>query len=185
MRETDDRWYGRFLSGDKESYGELMRAHGDELVLYLHALVHSWEDAEDLMVEAFARIMVKRPTIRPGGFKAYLYKTARNLAARFHGRARRAELFSLDELEDALPAGELPEALAQETERRRALFRCLERIEPALREALWLVYCEDLPYKEAAAVMKVSEKRIDHLLQRGKRLLREELAKEGVTDAAL
>ncbi len=42
---------------------------------------------------------------------------------------------------------------------------------------------EDLSYRQASEVLNVSEKKIDHLLQRGKQALRQELEKEGVTDA--
>ena len=68
-------------------------------------------------------------------------------------------------------------------ERKRILHMCLGRIEPELREALWLIYFEGLSYKEAASVLKVNSKRIDHLLQRGKRQMRNELVKEGVVSA--
>ncbi len=185
MHETDDRIYRRFLSGDNEIYGELMRIHGDELVRYLHGLLRSWEDAEDLMIEAFARILVKKPSIRAGNFKAYLYKTARNLAARHHRTRKRAEAFRLEDLSDTLAADELTEDRAREAERRRQLYQCLGQIEPELREALYLVYLEDLEYREAAEVLGVSPKRIDKLLQRGKLRLREALEKEGIRDAEL
>jgi RNA polymerase sigma-70 factor (ECF subfamily) len=52
-----------------------------------------------------------------------------------------------------------------------------------MREALWLVYFEDLSYAETAEVMNVSVKKIDNLLSRGKKRLREELEKEGVEHA--
>ena len=57
------------------------------------------------------------------------------------------------------------------------------RIDPELREALWLVYSEGLTYAEAASVMGVNAKRVDHLLSRGKKQMREELKKEGVLGA--
>ena len=63
------------------------------------------------------------------------------------------------------------------------LHLCLERIDPQLREALWLVYFEDMSYKAAAHIMGVNTKRIEHLLTRGKKKMREELEKEGITDA--
>lgn len=185
MHETDDRIYRRFLSGENEIYGELMRIHGDDVVRYLYGLLRSWEDAEDLMIEAFAQILVKKPSIRSGSFKAYLYKTARNLAARHHGRMKRLEASRLEDLSDTLAAAERTEDQVRDRERRRTMYHCLGRIEPELREALYLVYLEDLKYQEAAAVLGVSTKRIDKLLQRGKLRLREELEKEGITDAEL
>ena len=68
-------------------------------------------------------------------------------------------------------------------ERDHILHLCLERIDPMMREALWLVYFEDLSYAETAEVMNVSVKKIDNLLSRGKKRLREELEKEGVDHA--
>ena len=58
---------------------------------------------------------------------------------------------------------------------------CMERIDADVREALWLVYFENMSYIEAANIMKVNKKRIDRLLQKGKEHLRKELEKEGIT----
>ena len=181
--QNDDSLYRLFLSGETSAYDALMIRYGDRLTLYLNGYLHSWQDAEDLMIEAFARIMVKKPHIREGGFKAYLYKTARNLAARFHARAARAETFSLEGMEKEIAAGLTPEDSLEDQERIRILHLCLTRIDPQLREALWLVYFDDLSYADAAAVMGVSRKRVDKLLQRGKAMMRAELAKEGITNA--
>ena len=46
-----------------------------------------------------------------------------------------------------------------------------------------MVYIERMSYAEAAEVMKVNTKKIDHLLSRGKKSMREELMKEGITNA--
>lgn len=179
----DDELYRQFLGGKTSAYDELMIRYGDSLTFYLYGYLHNWQDAEDLTVEAFARLMVKKPRIREGGFKAYLYKTARNLASRFHSRERRIESFSLEGAEKELVGSFSPEECFQDEEKKRILHLCLERIDPELREALWLVYFEELSYADAAAVMGVSKKRVDHLLQRGKTLLRTELMKEGITNA--
>ena len=181
--QNDDTLYRLFLAGETSAYDALMIRHGDSLTFYLNGYLHSWQDAEDLMIEAFARIMVRKPRIREGGFKAYLFKTARNLAARFHTKASRAEIFSLEGMENEIAAGLSPENSLEDQERTRILHLCLTRIDPQLREALWLVYFNDLSYADAAAVMGVSRKRVDKLLQRGKAIMRAELAKEGITNA--
>ncbi len=181
--QNDDTLYRLFLAGETSAYDALMIRHGDSLTFYLNGYLHSWQDAEDLMIEAFARIMVRKPRIREGGFKAYLFKTARNLAARFHTKAARAETFSLEGMENEIAAGLSPENSLEDQQRTRILHLCLTRIDPQLREALWLVYFNDLSYADAAAVMGVSSKRVDKLLQRGKAIMRAELAKEGITNA--
>ena len=181
---TEDELYSRFLAGDDASYDELLVRLGDALILYINGYLHDWRDSEDLMIEAFSRIAVKRPAIRVG-FRAYLYKTARNLAARFHSSKSRTTFFSLDCLSDETPDSVAIEERVINSEHRHALYRCLERIDPELREALWLIYFEDLTYNEAAAVMKVTSRHINHLLSRGKECMRKELEKEEITDVGI
>ena len=180
---TDDELYRRFRGGDTSAYDELMVRLGDSLILYLNGYLHNWHDSEDLMIEAFARIMVKRPLIGDGKFRSYLYRTARNLASRFHARSMRAEVFSLDGFEEQLPDQKQIEEKLQKEETRKILRLCMEGIDSQTREALWLVYVEDMSYAQAAMVMGVSTKKIDHLLDRGKKRLRTELEKEGVSHA--
>ena len=181
--EHDEELYRRFLAGEQAAYDELMIRYGDSLTVYLNGYIHNWHDAEDLMIEAFARIMVKRPKIRDGGFKAYLYKTARNLTSRFSANNKRATVFGLDEISEDISSEERTEEGFLDGEKKAALHFCLGKIDPLLKEALWLVYCEDLSYDQAAAVMGENRKRIDHLLTRGKEQMRKELAKEGIINA--
>ncbi len=61
---------------------------------------------------------------------------------------------------------------------REMLHFCLSRIDPELREAIWLVYFEDMSYDQAGTVMRVSKKRIDHLLTRGKKNLKKNWRKK-------
>ncbi len=96
------------------------------------------------MIEAFARILAKKPDIYRKGlatasFKAYLYKTARNLTIRFVGR--RVETFSLDQVAELMDDKD-PLRHIQNTEKSRILQVCLSRINPRYKEVLWLVYIE-------------------------------------------
>ena len=180
---ADSELYDSFRHGDTKAYDQLMVRYGNGLTLFLYGYLHNWQDAEDLMIEAFARIMAKKPRISEGKFKAYLFRTGRNLASRFHARKTRITQFSFDEYEIDIAGKEMVEEKLVGDERREAVRACLERIDPQLREALWLVYVEGLHYAEAAKIMKVNTKRIDHLLQRGKKQMRMELEKEGVAGA--
>lgn len=179
----DDELYSRYLCGDEAAFDALIAKYAGRLVLYLGGLTHDIHDAEDLVIDALAAVMMKRPAIRPGGFQAYLYRAARNRATRFHLLRRRLTAFSLEEAQAAEALAARPEDDYLRSERCRAVRRCLNRIEPGPREALWLVYMEGMRYAEAAAVLGVSAKKIDNLLAKGKRLMRAELEREGITDA--
>ena len=189
----DDTLYGAFLKGDNSAYDKLMIKHGDSLTSYLKGFLYSFEDAEDLMIEAFARIMVKKPKIEAGNFKAYLYRTAHNLVAHFYKKDKRRKIFSLEDFESTIdesgngfaePAYDA--ALYEKVwddEKNHIIRKCLERLGEEMQEALWLFYFDELSYKETASVMNVSYKKIDNLLTRGRKCLKEELEKEGITDA--
>lgn len=70
---TDEALYRRYLNGDEDALGELMERYGTKLTLYLDGYLCDLHEAEDLMIEAFAYLIAKRPAIRDGGFRAYLY----------------------------------------------------------------------------------------------------------------
>ena len=90
--------------------------------------------------------------------------------------------FSIEDMQEDIAGNEIIEEKLQKQETNAVLHVCLSRIDPQLREAIWLVYFEDMSYAEAASVMGVNTKRIDHLLTRGKKHLRDEMEKEGVTN---
>ena len=133
------------------------------------------------MIDVFADLFTKKPKIRDGGFKAYLYKAARHMALR--RKSRRRFCLSLDELAAAPDARPLTEEVVRTAERNRALHACMGDMNPDYREALYLTYFEGMSYAQAAEVMGKSVKQITNLVYRGKESLRKLLEREGVTDA--
>ena len=176
----DETLFEKLLEGDQECLRALMEQYGDALTLYVNGYVHDIDASEDLMIEAFSRMLVKRPRLRVGGFKPYLYKTARNLALR-HLQLR-TRFMSIDDLGGGLEDGEQIEDVILHDERTQALYRCLAKIPPDYREALYLVYIEDMSYYEAGAIMRKTRKQVDNLVQRGKAVMRPLLAEEGAFD---
>ena len=140
---SEDRLYRLYLGGDAQAGDELMLRLGDALTAYLDAFLHNAEDAEELMLDCFAVLLVKKPRIQEGHFLPYLYKMARYKANR--------------------------------------LWRL--RFRRQYREALYLYYDMGMSYAEAAEAMGGSVKKVEDLLRNGKKRLRTELEKEGITHA--
>lgn len=178
VEQDDERLFERCLRNDDRALRALMERYGDPLTLYLNGYVHDLDTAEDLMIEAFSRLLAFRPRLREGGFKPYLYKAARNLALR-HERERRRTL-SLEALELDIESQERVEEDVLTTEGQLALYHALALVPAAYREALYLVYLEGMSYDEAGAVMHKSRKQVDNLVQRGKRAMRPLLEEMGV-----
>ena len=177
--EDDEMLFDKLLRGDQTALRPLMERYGDALTLYVNGYVRDLDAAEDVMIEAYARMLAKRPRLHEGGFKPYLYKTARNLALRH--LSNRSRFMSLDSLHEEPRSTEHPEDSILHDERARALYRCLDKIKPDYREALYLVYIEGMSYEKAGAIMRKTRKQVDHLVDRGKKAMKPLLAKEGVS----
>ncbi len=179
---TDVTLYRRYLEGDESGLTALMERYGNSLTFYMNGYLHDLNDAEDLMIEAFAYLFVKKPRIREN-FKAYLYKTARHLALRFVARNRLRRCFGFEDLGQEPENGTLIEEVIQTEERNRILHLCMEQLNSDYREALYLVYFENMRHAQAAAVMGKSAKQVADLVYRGKHSLRIRLEQEGITGA--
>ena len=179
--ETDDVLYRRYLDGDEGCLSTLIEHYGDKLTLYLDGYLHDIHEAEELMLDVFAYLFTKKPRIRDGGFKAYLYKAARHMALR--RKSRWKPLFSLDELDNEPDGQLLVEEVIQTEERDRILHFCMDGLNPDYREVLYLTYFEDMSYAQAAEVTGKTVKQITNMVYRGKESLRRLLEQEGITNA--
>ena len=123
---SDETAYRRYLDGEEQAAELLVERYGDALTLYVHGYIRDLHEAEDLMIEAFSQLFAKeRPIGGEGSFRAYLYRTARNLAIR-HLRGRRLCLLRLDELDFEPPGDVLADTQLLRGERNRQLYAALE-----------------------------------------------------------
>lgn len=178
---TDEEFYKQYLCGDEAGLEALMKKYGDPLTLYINGYLHDVHEAEDLMIEAFSYLFTKKPRIRDGGFRAYLYKAARHMALRH--KSRRRLHFCFDDLTKEPEAGKLVEEVVRTRERDQILHLCMGELKADYREALYLTYFEGMSYLQTAEVMGKSVKQITNMMYRGKERLRGLLEREGITNA--
>lgn len=175
---SDETAYQQYLAGEEAAAQILVERYGDALTLYINGVLGDLQESEDLMIEAFAQIFAKERPIREGGcFKAYLYKTARNLALRH--KTHRHFFLPLDELPFELPDNALAETELFRSEQNRQLYAALAGLKKEYLETLFLIYFEDLSYREAAQVLGRTEQQVTNLVYRGKQRLKQLLEEEG------
>ena len=180
---SDEAAYRWYLSGEEKAADLLAERYGDALTLYINGYIKDIHEAEDLMIEAFAQLFAKERLIGgKGSFKAYLYKTARHLALR-HNQKHRFVFLRLDELDFEPQSDTLIDTDLLRSERDRQLYDALEKLKAEYREALYLVYFEDMSYAQAAEVTGKTVKQITNMVYRGKESLRRLLEREGITNA--
>ena len=181
--ESGEREGRRFLSGREEDFEECVALYRDGLFFFLYRMVGSEPDAEELAIDAFAELYLRRDRYDDGrsSVKTYLYTIARSRALDFLRKKRRHQAYasSLEELPELSGTGELPEEQAERSARDKAVARAMQKLGPEMRQALYLFYFEKMSYGEIASVMKKNSKQIDNLLQRAKKEMKEFLGEEG------
>ena len=100
VRQLDDaELIDNTRAGDADAYGELYRRHYQAARAAAHALTHNCCDAEDLISEAFARVL--RASRSGGGpdvsFRPYLVAAVRNV---FYDRIRCNRELPSDDMND-------------------------------------------------------------------------------------
>lgn len=178
---SDEDVFERLLAGDATALPLLMERYHEPLTLYVNGYLHDLDAAEDVVISAFARLLIRRPRLRAGGFKPYLYQVARRLALR--QLRERSHFLGLDELQMEPQETRQVERHVLATEDAQALYRALAHVQASYREALYLVYIEGMSYDDAGAVLRKTRKQVDNLVQAGKRGLRALLEAEGVYGA--
>lgn len=175
---SDELLYRQYQNGDDSAATGLVEKYGDSLTLYIAGFIGDSYDAEDLMIEAFSLMFAKnRPVSHEGSFRAYLYKIGRNLAIRYY--KKKHHIIGFCDLNFEPRSDLLTEAPIIRTERWNALYDAMNRLKKEYREAIFLVYFEQLSYKDAAKVMGKSEAQITKLVYRSKQSLKGILEKEG------
>jgi RNA polymerase sigma-70 factor (sigma-E family) len=155
------------------SLGDLYIRHAPEGIRLAFLLTGDRALAEDLVQEAFARLVGRLRHLRdPGAFGAYLRRTIVNLATS-HFRHRRVERAFLER-----SAGP-PELRTNPNEELDATMHdALMRLPVRQRAVMVLRFYEDLSDSQTAELLRCSPGTVRSLVSRGMKTLRSEL--EGV-----
>jgi RNA polymerase sigma-70 factor (ECF subfamily) len=177
---ADETLYAQAKQGDMRAFDALYARYETSLFGFIVSHVRDRADAEDLFHETFINAM-KAPAVKfegAGGFRAWIYRIARNLVINRARRARRGARAMAEVAQSREEHGpEVPrqgfEALADE-EMRAALERAVARLPPTLSEVFRL-RVSGLRYEEIADVLECPVGTIKSRMNQMVTQLREEL----------
>jgi RNA polymerase sigma-70 factor (ECF subfamily) len=153
----------------REWFAELVHRYERDLFNYLRRYLGDADQADDAFQATFLQVHLKRDQFEAGrAFRPWLYTLATHQAIDLQRRNRRHRMLSLDrqttgegdnadgKLLDLLASSE-PNPAVQFTadERGRWLSETIAAMPVGFREAIELVYFQDLKYREAAEVLGV------------------------------
>jgi RNA polymerase sigma-70 factor (ECF subfamily) len=118
-------------------------------------------DQDDLVQEMLLAVWHAVPVFRgESSPSTFIYRVAQNTALTWHRRARRQPAMqTLDEAEHAAA----PES--QKIERSEALYHAIRGL-PEVDRSLLLMYLDEMPYRDIAAVLGLSESNVGVRLNR-------------------
>lgn len=152
----------------ESEFQDLYRLHARPLWAYLYRLTGNAADADDLLQEAFCRLLATPLATRDDGeLRAYLFRVGSNAAIdlwRRGGRARRREEPLTGEPAVAAHDGE-------DAALKHDMARTFQDLKPQERMLLWLAHVEGSGHREIAVALGLKAASVPVLLFRARRKL--------------
>jgi len=185
-QDPDTLLMSRFAAGDGRAFDELFQRNAARVYRMAFRFVGRPDDANDVVQEAFLRVLLARSTWTPRAkFSTWLYRIVVNLCLNELRRRKAISWVSLDAPvaeEAGEPPAPLPTAdtchaghLLLKRERVAAVREAVQSLPADQRMAVVLHRYEGLSYKEIAQAMGRSVSSVESLLHRAKQTLREKL----------
>ena len=172
--------YRRFLDGDENAVGELMKELFHGLVFFINGFVHDPHAAEDIAIDVFSDLVVHRHRYNfRVSLKTYLYMVGRSRALDYLKHRKVIDFVELSQARHLADESAGLEALVLADERKRRVNAALESLPRDMAAVVHLIYFEEMTYEEAARVLGKNRKQVDNLLYRAKKELRIILGKDG------
>ena len=177
----------QILDGDRDRFRILVEQHQQMVFRTCMGFVHNKEDAEDLTQDVFVQAYRSLSGFKgESALSTWIYRIAVNASLNKLRKSSRNSVFQrLDALfgqdrnkELSLPLvnSENPEEIIIREEHAEWIRKALASLPDKQKTAIILSKYDDLPQKEIAEIMNITEGAVEALLQRAKKNLREKLS---------
>lgn len=159
--------------GDQHAFSVFYDRYNKEIYRFVYFKVSDEEQANDLTNEVFIKVYKYiKDDKEIENFRAFLFKTARNLIIDFY-RTRRKEI-SLDDAPE-ITSDEATDTRVDEKIQLENVKKYLDKINPEYAEAVKLRFFDELSFYEIAQVLDESEANVRMRAHRGIKQLRKAL----------
>lgn len=147
--------------------------HEGALTRFLHRNWRDHDEVVDLRQEIYVRVYEAAARRYPDSPKSFLFATARHLLADLVRRQRIVSITAVGDLErlNVLKDELEPSRWLGGRNALERLARALDRLPDRCREVVWLRRVEDLPQKEIARRLGISEKTVEKHIAKGCRMM--------------
>lgn len=179
---SDDDLLELTAQGDRHAFAMLMERHTRPMLALAQRISGNPDDAEELVQEAFLKVWTLASKWRRDGkaqFSTWLHRVVLNGCL---DRRRRPTWTGLDEIAEVADTGPGATQCMARRQNQWLIQAAMGTIPERQRAALYLHYFSEITAPQAAQVLDISVPAMEALLIRGKRALKKELMRRGVTD---
>lgn len=164
---------------------EMMNRFGDSISTICRNFLYdcSEDDVEEAIADTYIHFWKNREKFRLDekySLKSYLYAIARNAARDKRRSLKRADIYSLEELELVLVSDENIEQQYEQKELEAVLHTCLEAMKEPDKTIFLYRYFYGYKTGEIGKMLGLSGKKVENILYRGKEKLKKDLVERGI-----
>ncbi len=176
---TDPDIIRDILNGNEHCYTWIVDKYQSNVFRTAIGFVHNQEDAEEITQDVFVKAYQSLHTFRGTcAFSTWLYRITINVSINYLRKQKRKNFWSL--LTDTIQVAskeKTVEARMEEVEQRILVQNAINALPEKQRVAFVLSRYEELPQREIASVMKLTEGAVEQLLVRAKNNIKKIIAR--------
>jgi RNA polymerase sigma-70 factor (ECF subfamily) len=176
-QSSDERIVSLVLTGNKDSYREIIRRYEEKLFRYLHKFINDQDDIEDILQVVFIKAYKNLYGFDiEKKFSSWIYRIAHNEAVNHLKKNGKRGRMSLDDVEYKLIDEKAD--IKTETDRKflkKDVERVLGRLDLKYREPIVLFFLEGMSYEEISDVLRIPKNTVGTLILRGKKMIKDNL----------
>ena len=162
------------LNGNTRSYAQIVDRYQSVVANLCYKLCGNRLDVEEVTQQVFVSLYTALPRFRfQSKLSTFIYRITVNTVSKLLTQDRRVVTQSQNDNFYTLSTDETIERQIERRERYEQLHRCIDKLKHEQRTALVLYSFEDFSYKEIAEIMQVSLAKVETLIFRAKRNLKD------------
>ena len=151
---TDNELIKEFQEGKEAAFNELVDRYLSSTYGFFTKFTNSKEEAEDLAQDVFIKMYKALKKFRfESEFKTYLYRANINMSNTYLRRNKWKNMLHLDQISEP----EYIDTTNEDKWKRKELWNAIARLPKIQRMVVTMRTTENLPYKEIAKIMNISE----------------------------
>ena len=151
---TDNELIKEFQEGKETAFNELVDRYLSSTYGFFTKFTNSKEEAEDLAQDVFIKMYKALKKFRfESEFKTYLYRANINMSNTYLRRNKWKNMLHLDQISEP----EYIDTTNEDKWKRKELWDAIARLPKIQRMVVTMRTAENLPYKEIAKIMNISE----------------------------